>query len=67
MLTKKICSTDRHQPKKNPFAYLSNINDATFPKLSIYQEIKKKLQFEELYYYISFTFSTLSIYTKSSS
>jgi len=55
-----------------PLAYLSNINVATFTKLSIYQEIKgKNLQFEELYYYISFTFSTLSIYhliyTKSSS
>jgi len=51
-------------------AYLSNINDAAFPTLSIYPEIFKNLQFKELYYYISFTFSALSIYhliyTKSS-
>jgi len=31
----------RHTLKKVPFAYLSN-TDATFPTLSIYQEIKNK-------------------------
>jgi len=43
MLTKKICSIyTRWQQQKKQFAYLSNINDATFPTLSIYRLIYTK-------------------------
>ena len=62
----------RHALKEMLLAYLSNINDATFPTLDLSRDRERNdLQFEELYYYISFTLSTLSIYhliyTKSSS